>query len=40
MLMDCVAAHIGMRDVETFADELRRVESKQINRIRGGVLIQ
>lgn len=40
ILMDCLAAYIGMRDVETFADELRRVESKQQNRIRGGVLIQ
>jgi len=38
-MQDMIAAHVGLRDVETFEAELRRVESKQMNRVRGGVLV-
>ena len=38
LLMDCLSAFVGIRDVETFLEELRRVRSANSNPIPGGVL--
>jgi hypothetical protein len=39
LLMDCLSAFVGMRDVETFMDELKRLKATTHPELPGGVLI-
>jgi hypothetical protein len=37
-LMDLLAAHVGLRDVEHFLDELKRLKNSKLSTIPGGVV--
>lgn len=37
MLFDCLAAHVGLKDIETFLDELHRLRDAKRDHIQGGV---
>jgi hypothetical protein len=38
LLMDCLSAFVGMKDVETFLDELSRLREAKQNRVPGGIV--
>ena len=40
MLLDCVAAHVGLRDIETFTAELERLRNAKGTKYPGGVRVQ